>query len=97
MVSDEELNAHVSRVERNEQFGRTERDDHVEREPPAGEPDLDCRVDELEATARCVHNELARRIEQVDATDTTDEAFADLADRIETIEDRLDAIDERLD
>lgn len=85
MVNDEELKAHVKRVER------------VERAHPSVKADLEGRVDELEATARCVHNELARRIEQVDAADATDEALADLVDRIEGIEDRLDAIEARLD
>ena len=82
MVSDEELSAHVQRVEQ---------------QRAVTEPELVDRLDAMESTARCVHDELARRIERVDATGADEEALADLADRVERIEDRLDEIESRLD
>jgi uncharacterized protein (UPF0335 family) len=82
MVSDEELKAHVERVER---------------ERAVSGPELAGRIDEMESTARCVHNELARRIERVDESSADDAALADLADRLDGIESRLDEIEARLD
>lgn len=82
MVSDEELKTHVERAER----ART-----------TSGPELAGRIDEMESTARCVHNELARRIERVDESSAEAEALVDLADRLEGIEDRLDHIESRLD
>ena len=82
MVSDEELKLHVERAERVDE--------------PAG-PELVDRLDEMESTARCVHNELARRIERAEAGSVDTEALADLADRLERIEARLDGIEARLD
>jgi tetrahydromethanopterin S-methyltransferase subunit G len=82
MVSDEELSAHVQRVEQ---------------QRAVTEPELVDRLDAMESTARCVHDELARRIERVDATGADEAALADLADRVERIEDRLDEIESRLD
>jgi tetrahydromethanopterin S-methyltransferase subunit G len=82
MVSDKELEAHVRRVER---------------ERAVSGPELSGRIDELESTARCVHNELARRIERVDESSADAEVLADLADRLEGIEHRLDDIESRLD
>lgn len=85
MVTDEELKAHVQRVERVEQARRTEG------------AALAHRVEDIESTARCVHNELARRIERVDTSSADEAALTDLVDRIEGIEDRLDAIESHLD
>jgi tetrahydromethanopterin S-methyltransferase subunit G len=82
MVSDKELEAHVRRVER---------------ERAVSGPELSGRIDELESTARCVHNELARRIERVDESSADAEVLADLADRLEVLEHRLDDIESRLD
>jgi tetrahydromethanopterin S-methyltransferase subunit G len=82
MVSDKELEAHVRRVER---------------ERAVSGPELSGRIDELESTARCVHNELARRIERVDESSADAEVLADLADRLEGLENRLDDIESRLD
>jgi tetrahydromethanopterin S-methyltransferase subunit G len=82
MVSDKELEAHVRRVER---------------ERAVSGPELSGRIDELESTARCVHNELARRIERVDESSADAEVLADLADRLEGLEHRLDDIESRLD
>jgi tetrahydromethanopterin S-methyltransferase subunit G len=82
MVSDEELKTRVELVER-------------ERSVP--DPELAGRLDEMESTARCVHNELARRIERVDESTADGAALADLADRLEGIEVRLDDLESRLD
>ena len=82
MVSDEELSAHVQRVEQ---------------QRAVTEPELVDRLDAMESTARCVHNELARRIERVDESSADDAALADLADRLDGIESRLDEIEARLD
>lgn len=82
MVSDQELKTHVERVER---------------ERAATEPELVGRLDEMESTARCVHNELARRIERVDADSADEAALSDLADRLAGIEARLDDIESQLD
>jgi tetrahydromethanopterin S-methyltransferase subunit G len=81
MVSDEELKMHVERAER----------------AGAAEPDLVGRLDEMESTARCVHNELARRIERAETDSADTAALADLAGRLDGIEERLDAIESRLD
>ncbi|MFC6942964.1 hypothetical protein ACFQE8_23905 [Salinirubellus sp. GCM10025818] len=81
MVSDEELKMHVERAER----------------AGADELDLVGRLDEMESTARCVHNELARRIERAEADSADAVALADLAGRLDGIEERLDAIESRLD
>ena len=82
MVSDEELKMHVERVER---------------ASTATGPELVGRLDEMESTARCVHNELARRIERVETESADTATLADLADRLDGIEARLDAIEGRLD
>lgn len=81
MVSDEELKMHVERAERTSGAG----------------PELVGRLDEMESTARCVHNELARRIERAEAGSADATALADLADRLDGIEARLDDIESRLD
>ncbi|MEF8842370.1 MAG: hypothetical protein V5A62_12220 [Haloarculaceae archaeon] len=82
MVSDEELKTHVERAER---------------ERSVSAPALSGRIDEMESTARCVHNELARRIERVDETSADEASLADLADQLDRIEDRLDDLESRLD
>jgi hypothetical protein len=82
MVSDEELAAHVRRAEQD----RT-----------APEPRLTERLDRMQSTARCVHDELARRVERVDATTADAEALDDLVDRIERLETRLEEVESRLD
>ena len=82
MVDDQELKAHV---------------EQVERERTVHEPELAGRLDEMRSTARCVHNELARRIERVDADSADEAALSDLADRLAGIEARLDDIESRLD
>lgn len=82
MVSDEELKMHVERVERTE---------------AAAGPALSGRLDEMESTARCVHNELARRIERAEEGSADAAALADLAGRLEGIEERLDAIESQID
>ena len=82
MVSDEELKAHV---------------EQVERERSLTGPELVGRLDEMESTARCVHNELARRIERVDASSADDAALVDLSDRLDRLEARLDDLESRSD
>ena len=82
MVSDEELKMHVERAER---------------ASDASGPELVGRLDEMESTARCVHNELARRIERAETESADASALTDLADRLDGIEARLDEIESRLD
>jgi DNA repair ATPase RecN len=74
MVNDDELNRHVRRLERD----RT------------ASPEVAGRIDELESTARCVHNELARRIEST-AAESAD------VERLEALEQRLASVERRLD
>ena len=81
MVSDEELKQHVRRVE-------------AER---SVDPAVADRIDELESTARCVHNELARRIESTADESADAEALEALERRIESMEDRLAELEVAVD
>jgi polyhydroxyalkanoate synthesis regulator phasin len=93
MVSDDELERHVNRVETN-----------GPRRPQAAptlgsdtaDGDLSDRVDAMQAAARETHSELSRRIRNVD--DASAEAVRDdrLAERMDDIERRLAAIEEEL-
>jgi hypothetical protein len=81
MVSDEELKQHVKRVEQEQAMA----------------PEVAHRIDELESTARCVHNELARRIESTAADSADADSLVALESRIEAMERRLERLEASLD
>lgn len=93
MVSDDELERHVNRVE----TGGTRR-------PPAAptldsdtaDGDLSDRVDAMQAAARETHSELARRIRNVDDASAEVVRVDRLVDRMDDIERRLAAIEDEL-
>ena len=81
MVSDEELKQHIRIAERQR-----------EQSEPVG-----ARLDQMETTARSVHNELARRIETVDATSADRDELTAIREDMARLERRLEAIEDRLD
>lgn len=81
MVSDEELKQHIRTAEREHE--------HV--------APVSARMEEMETTARSVHNELARRIEAVDQSSPDCEEIADIREDMDELERRLDAIEAQLD
>lgn len=58
---------------------------------------VDGRLDEMESTARHVHNELARRIEAVDEASVDRDELTDIRQDMARLERRLDAIESKLD
>ncbi|MFB6207545.1 MAG: hypothetical protein ABEJ05_13575 [Haloglomus sp.] len=91
MVSDDELQRHVNRVE-------TEQSRRSPDVPTIGTGDgpVEERVDELQHAARETHAELARRIRRVDEASPDVARVDDLADRLTEIESRLTSIEEEL-
>jgi HAMP domain-containing protein len=91
MVSDDELERHVNRVE----TGRFSRSPDV---PTVGTTDgaLAEQVDEMQAAARETHDELARRIRRVDEASAETARVEDIVERLDELEGRLAAIEERL-
>jgi tetrahydromethanopterin S-methyltransferase subunit G len=81
MVSDEELKQHIRNAERQ----------HGQSTPVSG------RLDEMESTARLVHNELARRIEAVDDASVDQDELAAIREDVARLDRRLEAIEARLD
>jgi polyhydroxyalkanoate synthesis regulator phasin len=55
------------------------------------------RLGEVGTTARSVHNELARRIEAVDASTASREELSAIREEMERLCERLDDIEARLD
>jgi tetrahydromethanopterin S-methyltransferase subunit G len=81
MVSDEELKQHIRTAERQ----------HEQSTPVAG------RLDEMESTARHVHNELARRIEAVDDASADRDELAAIREELARLDRRLESIEAQLD
>lgn len=79
MATDEELKRHVRQVER----GSGE----------SGETELASRLDDLESTARCVHNELAHRIETAEAQSARAAELQELREKVVEVEQRLEALE----
>lgn len=93
MVSDDELERHVNRVE-------TSGPRRSPSGPAIGTDDADVdlaeRFDRMQTAARDTHAELARRIERVDETSAEAVRVDDLADRLDRIEERLSDIEAEL-
>ena len=81
MVTDEELRSHVEQVER----------------PRGADPELASRVERLESTARCVHDELARRIERTNSNCADAQTLSELVARVESLEEQLADIETQVD
>jgi tetrahydromethanopterin S-methyltransferase subunit G len=81
MATDEELERHVRQVE----------------QEYAESPELAHRLDSLESTARCVHNELARRIEATAADSADADSLVSLEKRLSDIERRLSALESHVE
>jgi hypothetical protein len=93
MVSDDELERHVNRVE-------TSGPRRAPSGPIIGTDDADVglaeRFDRMQTAARDTHVELARRIEHVDEASAEVARVDDLAARMERIEARLAAIEDEI-
>ena len=93
MVSDDELERHVNRVE-------TSGPRRAPNGPTIGTDDADMdlaeRFDRMQAAARDTHAELARRIEHVDETSAEAVRVDDLAARLDRIEERLSDMEDEL-
>jgi polyhydroxyalkanoate synthesis regulator phasin len=70
---------------------------HIRTAEEEGEAATSSRLEEMESTARSVHNELARRIEAVDANTVNREELSAIREEMARLGDRLDAIEARLD
>jgi hypothetical protein len=91
MVNDDELERHMNRVETSSRRLRSD-------VPTVGGTDdgLESRVDEMQAAARQTHDELARRIRNVDDASADVAQVDELVDRMSSIEERLAAIEAEL-
>ncbi|WP_254841183.1 hypothetical protein [Natronomonas marina] len=83
MASDEEIARQVRRWERDGSIG------------PGGDPKHE-ELEEYKRTAGEIHDELARRIGEVEEEAASAESLAAVAERLQRLEARLDDLEERL-
>lgn len=84
MASDEELARRVAQQEEAQQSGS------------GGGPSVTDELDQYKATAGEIHDELARRIENVDEEAIDEEALEPVVERLDRLESRLDDLESRI-
>jgi uncharacterized protein Yka (UPF0111/DUF47 family) len=84
MAEDEELARHVAQVEGVVDGGS------------GAAPALSEELDEYRSTASEVHDELARRIQEIDDEKLDESALADVVERLDRLEARIDDLESRL-
>lgn len=84
MASDEELARRVAQQEESRHSG------------PADGRTVTDELDQYKATAGEIHDELARRIEDVDESAVDEEALSAVVERLDQLESRLDDLESRI-